>query len=173
MLTSLLLALAEKPGLKVGDFVSPFEPMHVTGPYAGVRQCPVCEWMMLPMVFIWSNQASAEELKPWVAAAQEEVGKIGPSKVKAFFVDANAAGQDRARLDWVKKAFGEFKTPDVYAMVRLKSMPKSVADYKLKPFADWKVQVYTAKNRRVESIWINPKTGDLDAFRAAIQKLGK
>jgi len=173
MLTSLLLALAEKPGLKVGDFVSPFEPMHVTGPYAGVRQCPVCEWMMLPMVFIWSNQVSVAELKPWVAAAQEEVSKIGSSKVKAFFIDLNAAGQDQARVGWVKKAFAELNAPDVYAMVRLKSLSKSLKDYKLKPFSEWKIQVYTAKNRRVESVWINPKTGDLEAFRAAIQKLGQ
>jgi hypothetical protein len=171
LLGALLLSDAKSVGLQVGDFVSPFEPYHVTGPYAETRMCPVCEWAMLPMVFIWSNGAEPSTLSSVVGTVQKAVQSVPNKKVKAFFVDVNAEGKDAASRDRVATWAKAWNAPDVYAMSRLGSMKASLKDYKIDDLKSWTIQIYTVRNRRVVSTFDPDKAGELARLSEAIASL--
>lgn len=56
---AVLCALAAPAGLRPGDEVSAWEPVHVAGPHAGTRTCPVCAYLDAPVLLAFAPDAAA------------------------------------------------------------------------------------------------------------------
>ncbi|CAN1530786.1 hypothetical protein MCEMSE15_01387 [Fimbriimonadaceae bacterium] len=174
MIATLVLTLAmQTPGLAVGDEVAPFEPYWVSGPYTDTRQCPVCEYGIMPLVIVWSQLKSPDRLKPILAGINETVGQAPNGRQKAFLVDLNeTAGDEKSRKEL--KALAEaWKLPKVFFMSRVFSTKAVQKDYKLQPYSDWETIVYVAKNRLVTAKFVNPKLADLKQIQEAIRATTK
>jgi len=174
MIATLVLTLAmQTPGLAVGDEVAPFEPYWVSGPYTDTRQCPVCEYGIMPLVIVWSQLKSPDKLKPILAGINETVGQAPNGRQKAFLVDLNeTAGDEKSRKEL--KALAEaWKLPKVFFMSRAFSTKAVQKDYKLQPYSDWETIVYVAKNRLVTAKFVNPKLADLKQIQEAIRATTK
>jgi len=174
MIATLVLTLAmQTPGLAVGDEVAPFEPYWVSGPYADTRQCPVCEYGIMPLVIVWSQLKSPDKLKQILAGINETVGQAPNGRQKAFLVDLNeTAGDEKSRKEL--KALAEaWKLPKVFFMSRVFSTKAVQKDYKLQPYSEWETIVYVAKNRLVTAKFVNPKLADLKQIQEAIRATTK
>ncbi len=74
-------ALAGEPtsGLRPGDEVSAWEPIHVAGPHAGTNTCPVCTYLDAPALLVFAKDVDAAEklAKPLEQlAAAHRLGKL-------------------------------------------------------------------------------------------------
>jgi hypothetical protein len=72
-------AAAPAAELRPGDEVSAWEPIHVAGPHAGTKTCPVCTYLDAPVLLAFAKDvAAAEKLaKPLEAiAAAHRRGKL-------------------------------------------------------------------------------------------------
>src|SRR5262245_1743697 len=47
-----------KSGLRVGEYVLPFEPLNVTGEYAGQEKCLVCQFAADPVAALFVREIS-------------------------------------------------------------------------------------------------------------------
>ena len=85
-----LLALAAggalKSGPQAGEMVSAFEPVHVTGPDAGTRTCPVCKYGKIPAVQVWVNGDRSENVAKIADALEAAIKMEGPDQLKGFIV---------------------------------------------------------------------------------------
>jgi hypothetical protein len=170
---ALAFALAQEPqiGLRVGGYVPPFEPVHVTGPYKGTRMCPVCEWSTSPMVFVWVNGADEGRVRPIVAAVQAAVVEAGEGRVRAFLIDANAEGKDSETANRLEAWSESWATSEVYAMYRPSSLQTTLRNYRLDALDRWRVIAQTVRKRRVVASWPDPRAEDLPAIREAVLAL--
>lgn len=160
-------------GLQVGDSVSPFEPYHVTGPYAETNQCPVCEWGGLPIIFIWTNSTeSAENLKLLTSTVNAAM-KTLQKPAKALLIDANLNSKDADSINSLKAWAKDWQTDRVYFLSRPSKLKTPLQDYKLGGETKWKSVVYIAKNRKVISAFIDPIEKDIPAISDAISSIEK
>ncbi len=179
-MTGLLLAavLAQSAGeaavgLAKGAFASPFEPMHVTGPYAGTRMCPVCEWAQSPMAMVWVNGAPEADVRAVVQGIQAGVAEAGSAGVKAFLIDANVAGADDAAKSRLAGWAEAWATPDVFLMYRPATLKTALKNYRLDATDSWKLVVITVNKRRVVQSWPAATAADAAAVRQAVAGLVK
>ena len=73
------LADARPAGLRPGDEVVAWEPVHVAGPHAGTKTCPVCTYLDAPVLLAFAKDAAAAKklVKPLEAiAAAHAKGKL-------------------------------------------------------------------------------------------------
>ncbi len=86
-------AVAAEPavkGLRPGDEVSAWEPVHVAGPHAGTQTCPVCTYLDAPVLLAFAKDAKAAgQLAPALEgiAAAHAKGKL---RVLLVVVDGSA-----------------------------------------------------------------------------------
>ena len=59
-------------GLRPGEEVSAWEPMHVAGPHAGTKTCPVCTYLEAPVLLAFARDMAAAEP---LAAPLEEIAR--------------------------------------------------------------------------------------------------
>ena len=84
MLSNPLLDSSRSPGLAVGDEVSAFNPVHISGPDAGTKHCPVCTYLEKPAVLIFAqDSANTVSLANRLEALAE---KYQPSGLNVFLV---------------------------------------------------------------------------------------
>ena len=84
-------AIADPPssGLRAGEEVSAWEPIHVAGPHAGTRTCPVCTYLEAPVLLAFAKDVAAAEI---LAKSLEEIAKShakGKLKVILVVVDGS------------------------------------------------------------------------------------
>lgn len=160
-------------GLNVGDTVSPFEPYHVTGPYAETNQCPVCEWGGLPLVFIWTNSTESASNIKGITQAVDSAMKNLQKPAKAFLVDANLDSKDKDSVSRLKGWASDWKTDRVYFLSRPGKLETPLKDYKLEKGSKWKTVIYIAKNRKVTNVFIDPTEKELPAISNAVLAIEK
>ena len=76
-------------GLRPGEEVTAWEPIHVAGPHAGTKTCPVCTYLDAPVLLAFAKNVEAAEplAKPLEAiAAAHRSGKL---KVMLIVVDGS------------------------------------------------------------------------------------
>lgn len=59
-------------GLHIGDEVSAWEPIHVAGPHAGTKTCPVCTYLAAPALLAFARDAAAAE---WLVEPLEAIAR--------------------------------------------------------------------------------------------------
>jgi protocatechuate 3,4-dioxygenase beta subunit len=93
-LPALTLVAALVSGLQPGDAVPSWEPVHVAGPDAGTRACPVCTYGARPMVLIITKDGP--EAEGFVSRVEDLVGRWRKDQLKGFVV---VTGSTPARLE--------------------------------------------------------------------------
>lgn len=169
MIASLALLLAASPGLNVGDSFAAFEPYHVTGPYAGGTMCPVCEYMNLPMVFMWTDPADPAIL-PVATTVQASITKHGPKALKAFVLDLNRSRKDKDSVQALTKlsASEPWKAvPNVWLLTRPNKLQAVTKDHALLPWDKYRSITYLVRGRKVVAKFV-----DLSAKEEDQAKLG-
>ena len=83
-------------GLKPGEEVSAWEPIHVAGPHAGTRTCPVCTYLEAPVLLAFAHDVTAAEklAKPLEAIARSHA----KGKLKVLLVVVNGSDSQLRRL---------------------------------------------------------------------------
>ena len=90
-LVSFSVAIAGEPtsGLRPGDEVSAWEPVHVAGPHAGTKTCPVCTYLEAPVLLAFAKDMDAAEK---LAKPLEQIAvahRSGKLKVVLVVVDGS------------------------------------------------------------------------------------
>lgn len=150
------------PGLKPGDEVEPWNPVHVAGPDKGTNNCPVCTYLEKPVVvaFVKETPNSAELLVRLEAIAREHrktglrvvvaVTDAGPEKVKEL---GDAAGVTDVAL----------------CCLSAKTGAKELKAYKIDPGAENTVILY--KNYVVTATFVNVPAKAAGPLAEAVKKL--
>jgi hypothetical protein len=134
------VALAAAPALKSGPQVGekvpgPFEPLNVTGPDAGEKNCLFCKYGKAPVVMVFARDTSPTLTKLLqkldAAARQHAAAELGAC---AVFCSADAALSDR-----LKATAREAGLKDVILAV---DQPAGPEEYKIAAEADVTVLLY-------------------------------
>jgi len=139
--------------LAVDDSVASFEPRWASGPYAGKEICPVCEYGLLPLAFVWGQNDDDDNLIALAQVLQRGVTAAAPKKLKAFVVlsnlDANLAKAEARAADLARRA----ATPQVSFLV--------IKDPDAGPLRSYRIDrasrnvIYLATQRTVRSVFAN------------------
>lgn len=92
------IAMAGEPtsGLRPGDEVSAWEPVHVAGPHAGTKTCPVCTYLDAPVLLAFAKDVESATIlaKPMeeIAAAHRE------GKLKVMLVVVEGSDENLRKL---------------------------------------------------------------------------
>ena len=80
-------AVEPASGLRPGDDVLAWEPIHVAGPHAGTKTCPVCTYLDAPVLLAFAKDVDAAEklAKPLEAIAIAH--RLGKLKVMLVVVE--------------------------------------------------------------------------------------
>jgi protocatechuate 3,4-dioxygenase beta subunit len=156
-------AQAQPPlsGLRPGETVEPWNPLHVAGPDRGTNTCPVCTYLEKPVVVVFARDT------PNTAALTAKLEALAAEKRKTglrIVVAVLDAGPDRlARLA------AELKIADV-ALCHLnpKTRAKDLKAYKIDPAAENTVMVY--KNYTVSDTLVDLPAAAFDRVAAAAAK---
>ncbi|MFM9873498.1 MAG: hypothetical protein ACKVQS_08555 [Fimbriimonadaceae bacterium] len=164
------LASAPESGLNVGEMVSAFHPTHVAGPLKGTDGCPPCTYGNRPMVQVWHNHDSEENLE---AVVKYLDGKVANSKheFKAFTIRVTFCDKCVAEDTEFAKQFGDTKV----GIAHISSTDQAIADYKYSLKDDVKNTIFVYKNRKVAAKFVNFKAdkAGLKALDAAIAGVDK
>ena len=93
---STAFAAGPSAGLRPGDEVSAWEPVHVAGPHAGTKTCPVCTYLDAPVVLAFARDVEAAGLlaKPLEAITAAH----RPGKLKVVLVVVAGSDADLRKL---------------------------------------------------------------------------
>jgi hypothetical protein len=173
VISALLLTLVAAPGLAVGDSVAAFEPYWVTGEYEGTNQCPVCEYTIKPMVYIWTHGKGPANLGEIVRTIDKVDSAQEPDALRSFLVDANLENDDKASVSRLTGWAKDWKAESVWFLSRPTKLKVCLKNYKLESAKGWNSVVYFVKGRKVQEVFIDPSTEDLPKLENAAKKLLK
>ena len=145
-------------GLRPGDEVVAWEPVHVSGPRAGTKTCPVCIYLDAPVLLAFAkDEAAAEKLaKPFEAiAAAHATGKL---RVLLVVVDGS-----EEPLKALAKDQGAQCLMVCYPDPERKE--KQLKAYKIDPAAENTIVLY--QNYVVKQAWAGLAPGDVPKLKAA------
>jgi len=162
VLVSVGLAAAAEPraaGLRPGEEVSAWEPVHVAGPHAGTKTCPVCTYLEAPVLLAFAKDAKvAARLVPTL----EGIGA------------AHAAGKLKVMLVVVDGTTEELTALAKAASVRRVMLCLPDAEKKAKQLKAYKVDslgtssLILCQDYTVKKAWADVTAGDLaDVKKAA------
>lgn len=154
-------AVAAEPtakGLRPGDEVSAWEPVHVAGPHAGTKTCPVCTYLDAPVLLAFAKDAKAAGQ---LAAALEGIAVAhakGKLKVLLVVVDGSADElQSLAKEHSLRQLM--LCRPDP------QRKEKQLKAYKVESLAANSVVLY--QDYAVKQAWSDLKAADLGELKKA------
>ncbi len=151
-------------GLRPGDQVEPWNPVHVSGPDRGTNVCPVCTYLEKPVVVVFARDtpntaALAARLEPLARQHQAAglrvvvaVVGVGPDRAKALAAGLKLAA---VSLCWLSP----------------KSGPQELKAYRVDPAAENTVMVY--RNYTVAATFVNLPAQDDGRVARAVEQLLK
>ena len=87
---------SELQGLRPNDEVSAWEPVHVAGPHAGTKTCPVCTYLDAPVLLAFAKDLAAAGS---LAGPLEEIAETHrQGKLKVMLVVLDASDDQLRRL---------------------------------------------------------------------------
>jgi protocatechuate 3,4-dioxygenase beta subunit len=155
-------APAPESGLRVGDEVVPWNPVHVAGPDRGTKACPVCTYLGRPAVLIFTKEgANAAAL---AVRLEKLVGEHRKSELKGFVVVLDGRPERLTKLaaDWKIAGVG-LCYPDP------QTREQDLRSYKIAPAAGNTVLIY--KDYKVVATFVDLDAGDWRRVEAAVKKL--
>lgn len=164
------MASAPDSGLNVGEMVTPFHPTHVAGPLKGTDACPPCTYGNRPMVQVWHNHDSEENLEATIKFLD---GKVASSKneFKAFAIRVTFCENCAGENEGLAKKVGDTKV----GIAHISSSDAAIKNYKYSLDTSVKNTVLVYKDKKVSAKFVNFKADEagLKALNAAIAKIDK
>jgi hypothetical protein len=149
---------APASGLKPGDEVSAWEPVHVAGPHAGTKVCPVCTYLEAPVLLAFARDLPAAE------TLVKTIGEVATShrggKLRVMLVVLDGSDEQLRRL-----AADAGLTGVMVCRPDPARRAKQLAAYKIDPAAATTVMLY--QDYVVRQSWSGLRATDLAAVRAA------
>jgi len=162
-------------GLNQGERVSAFHPQHVAGPHKGTDACPPCTYGNLPMVQVWVNGDSPENVKAFAKLLDARIKENKTtSQFKGFVIYLTSKDGISKATKTLEQVAKDTKANDV-ALAYLDSSSKSVGDYKVNTDKQVKNTVFVYKNRKVTAKFVNlnPDKQGLAELNRAIDNIVK
>lgn len=155
MLGSIAVAYAATAtsGLNTGEYVSAFEPNHVTGPHAGTKTCPPCTFGQLPQVQMWVNGDEAENVASLAKLLNDTMAARKESKLHTFVIFVTEGKNKDAMQAKIKKL--SEKVGSTVAMAWVDKNDQSVEDYKINTASDVKNTVFVYEKMKVVEKFVN------------------
>jgi protocatechuate 3,4-dioxygenase, beta subunit len=149
-------------GLQKGDDIESWNPIHVAGPNKGTNACPVCTYMTLPAVVIFTKDGP--NLPALAVRLQDLVNRKKDTQLKGFVVVLDST-PDRLRQMAGDAGITQIGIcyPDPV------ERDHDLQIYKINPQADNTVMVY--KNYKVTANFVNLDPADFDRVVAAVNGL--
>jgi len=159
-------------GLKVGEFVTPFHPSHVTGPHKGTKACPPCTYGVLPQIQVWVNGDDPSNVAELVKLVDSSMAKHQSAKLKGFFIFLTDQSSAPSLAQKLEKLATSTKA-DRVALAWLPKNDEAVGNYKVNLSPEVKNTIFVYRDRKIVAKFVNLK-GDakgLQALNAAIEKI--
>ncbi len=139
-------------GLKKGDEVSAWEPVHLAGPHVGTKACPVCTYLDAPMLLVFAKDLPEAEL---FAKPLERIASAHASgKLKVTLVVVDAPDEKLVKLAAEQNLrFVMLCRPD------LERRTKQLATYKINPAVNNTILLYD--NYIVRESWVGLSAANL------------
>jgi hypothetical protein len=147
------LAKTANSGLRAGEFVTPFEPTHVTGPLKGTNSCPPCTYGVLPQVQVWVNADKAENVAALAKLLNDATEAKKDAKLRTFVIFVTDSKHTSALKDYLPK-LAERVGNSVH-IAYIDRSDEALANYKINTAADVKNTVIVYKNRKVTETFVN------------------
>lgn len=154
--------------LQVGEDASPFDPHHVTGPFAGADVCPVCEYGPLPLAFYWVNDEKDATIVESAKNLQASVVAAGLTKVRAFIIFTNSKNEFKSLSERAEKLAKLANTPNVSFCVINDPDSGHLRNYKVNRMGQ--SVLYLVKGRKVREAYTNVQPNSLD-WKERVQAL--
>jgi hypothetical protein len=140
--------------IQPGESTASFEPRWATGVYAGKDVCPVCEYGLLPMAFVWVQNLNDDEIIAAARAMQAKMTADPKTRLKPFVVFSNLANNLTATLARAKDLAARANTPNVPFVVVKDPVAGTLRSF----FIDRqsKSVFLTADKRSVKTVIANP-----------------
>ncbi len=171
LLAAGLIAALPAPGLAVGDSVSPFEPYWINGDYADTNMCPVCEYTIQPMVYVWTHGNGAKTLQKIVTTIDAIDAAAPEESLHTFLVEANQEANDKASIARLRGWVDAWKPQAMAFLSRPVKLKVLMKNYKLEEHERWKTVVYVVKGRKVTQTFVDPSEEALPEISAAINAI--
>jgi hypothetical protein len=142
-------------GLNAGEYVSAFEPNHVTGPHAGTKTCPPCTFGQLPQVQMWVNGDDAENVASLAKILNDTMAAKKASDLHTFVIfvtDAKNKDSMQAKIKKLSEKVGK-----TVAMAWVDKNDQSVDDYKINTGSDVKNTIFVYEKMKVVDKFVNLK----------------
>lgn len=153
-------AIAAEPisGLQPGAEVSAWEPIHVAGPHAGTKACPVCTYLDAPVLLAFARDLEAAEK---LARPLEDIAvahRLGKLKVMLVVVE----GSD----EQIRKLA---KDSAIQSTMLVRPDPerkeKQLRAYKINASVPNTIMLY--QDYKVKFVWADVKPADLSGVKRA------
>jgi protocatechuate 3,4-dioxygenase beta subunit len=145
-------------GLSVGEEVSAWEPVHVAGPLAGTKTCPVCTYLEAPVLLAFAKDSSAAELLAKPLERIADAHSKGKLRVVLVVLDAPE--------EKLRKLAEESKIRHLMlCMPDPKRREKQLAAYKIDPTVPNTIMLYEAYT--VRRLWVSVTSKDLASLEEA------
>jgi len=148
-------------GLAIGDYVPAYDPFHVTGPDAGTATCPVCKYINRPMVQVWINGESDENVAKIAKVLQSAAVKYSkdPNDFKGFLVWLIDKSDESATKTHLTELAKTSAAPNV-AFAYLDKTEEAVKNYEFPLNGNVRNIVLVYVKRKVVAKYINIDTSE-------------
>jgi protocatechuate 3,4-dioxygenase beta subunit len=144
-------------GLEIGSSCPAFGPLHISGPDAGKKTCPMCKYGYGQGVMVWLNNPSLSAVTPFAIKLENEIEKRGLHNFRVFIVyikptQENEKEAEKKLTEWSC----QMKLKNV-AVVMVPSVmdAETAGSYKINPSAKIINTVFVYKKRQVAEKFIN------------------
>jgi len=147
-------AAVPSSGLNTGERVSPFHPMHVSGPLANSTNCFPCTFQNRPQAQVWINGDSPANAAMIAKALDNAMSTHSRAEFKAMIVWITNPGSEEAAKGNAKR-FVEANGLKNVAVAVLPNNSSAVRDYKINLSGDVKNTAFVYKNWTVTNKMVN------------------
>ena len=149
-------------GMKPGDQVEPWNPLHVAGPDKGTNICPVCTYLEKPVVVVFAKDTlNNGQLSGQLEVIARERKKTGLRVVIAI----TDAGEARTKELASTLAIADAS----FCYMSEKSGAAELKAYRINPAAENTIMVY--KDYTVAATFVNLSARDCGRVADAVNKL--
>ena len=157
-------------GLRIGSNCPAFDPVHISGPDAGRRACPMCKYGYGQGIMVWINNASLSPINTFAIKLENEIEKRGLRNFRVFLVYMKPGSEDKNNAEEkLREWSNQINLKNVAVLMVPSSVDKETAGiYKINPSPEVVNTVFIYKQRKVADKFIN-----IDYNEASFEKIMK
>ncbi len=144
-------------GLKIGSNCPAFDPLHISGPDAGNKACPMCKYGYGEGIMVWINNPSVSAISSFAIMLENEIQRRGLRNFRAFLMYMKPASENedaalKKLMAWTK----QMNIRNVAVTLVPSAIDKTTAAvYEINPSIHVTNTVFVYKKRVVTDKFIN------------------